>query len=191
MKAQPRPPAERGYTLMEIVVAAVPLALIALSLFTAFGFTVTFSRRGEAGIEAVQQARLALHLMANELREASAAPGAIVTWSRDEGAIQDGIGFLSARADRPGRPFATEALGTPRWHQAVYYLHDHVRGEIRRLTAEPAALAWPPPWAEGRVVARQVKHLRLERRGDVVTITVTVGKPSGEAVLEMAVRPRN
>lgn len=182
---------ERGYTLMEIVVAAVPLSLVALSLFTAFGFTVSFSRRGEAGIEATGQGRLALHHLANELREASAAPGAIVTWSRGDGSEGDGIGFLSARADAPGRPFATEAFGTPRWQHAVYYIHDPARAEVRRIVGDPTALTWPPAEASGRIIARQVQRFHVARQRDAVTITLTVKQPFGETRLETAVRPRN
>ena len=182
--------AERGFTLIEIVVAAVPLTIVALSLFAAFGFTVKFSRRGEAGIEAVQQARAALHFMTVELHEASGARGAILTWSRQEGAEWDGLGFLSARVEGPGRAFDTDAHGTPRWQHAVYYVHDYARGEIRRF-AGPATLDSPPPAVGGRIVARHVKEARFERRGDLVTITLTVAKPSGVATLEMAVRPRN
>ena len=184
-------PTEQGYTLMEVAVASVPLALIALSLFAVFSFTVAFSRRSEAKVEAVQQARLALHIMATELREASAAPCAIVIWSRDEGAVQEGVGFLTARIDGPGRLFVIDSTGTPRWQHAAYYLHDHARGELRRLTAEPAALASPPSGAEGRLLARQVRRLHVGRQGDLVTITLTVGRPLGEVVLEMAARPRN
>ncbi len=66
---------EHGYTLIELAVAAVPLALIALSLFAAFAFTVAFARRGEQQVEAVQQARFALQFLAGELREASTTPG--------------------------------------------------------------------------------------------------------------------
>lgn len=181
---------ERGFTLMEIVVATVPLTIVAFSLFAAFGFTVNFSRRGEAGIEAVQQARLALHFMTVELREASGARGAILTWSREDGAEQDGIGFLTARVEGPGRPFETDGYGTPRWQHAVYFVHDRDRGEIRRIVG-PATLEPPSVTVEGRIMARQVKEARFARHGDVVTITLTVAKPSGAATLEMAVRPRN
>ncbi|MBI5773256.1 MAG: hypothetical protein HZA89_05875, partial [Verrucomicrobia bacterium] len=51
--------------------------------------------------EAVQQARFALQFMAGELREASTVPGAIIVWSTDEGAAQDGLGFLTGRAKPP------------------------------------------------------------------------------------------
>lgn len=175
---------------MEIVVAAVPLTMVAFSLFAAFGFTVNFSRRGEVGIEAVQQARQALHFMTVELREASGERGAILIWSRQNGAEQYGLGFLTARVEGPGRRFDTDAYGTPRWQHAVYYVYDHDRGEIRRVVGPPL-LELPPLPVEGRTMARQVKEARFERRGDVVTITLTVAKPPGIATLEMAVRPRN
>jgi len=191
---------EQGYTLMELAVAAVPLALIALSIFGAFSFTVAFTRRGEQQVEAMQQARLALQFMAQELREASTFPGAIIIWSRDEGAAQDGLGFLAARVNGPGRPFITDPTGGPRWQQAVYYLHDAARGELRRITRGPSTLASPASWDEdsrneGRVLAKQVTRFRVKRQGDLLTITLTVavnpGNPPAEATLETAVRPRN
>ncbi len=175
--------------------AAVPLALIALSLFAAFGFTVAFARRGEQQVEAVQQARFALQFMAGELREASTVPGAIIVWSTDEGALQDGLGFLTARLDAPGRPFVIDPIGSPQWQQAVYYLYDATRGELRRVTTEPSALASPPSGDGDRLLARQVRGFRATRHGDLLTIALTVatspGNPSREAILETAVRPRN
>ncbi len=196
MSARRRRRSERGYTLAELAVAAVPLAIMALSLFAAFSFTVAFARRGEQRVEVVQQARLALHVMAQELREASILPGAIIVWSRDEGAPQDGVGFLTARADGPGRAFATDPPGVPRWQHAIHYLYDPTRGELRRVAAAPSGLAVPPSGDEGRVLARQVRRFRLKRAGDLLTISLTVaapapGTPSAEIVLETAVRPRN
>ncbi len=191
---------EHGYTLIELTIAAVPLALIALSLFAAFGFTVAFTRRGEQQVEAVQQARLALQFMAGELREGSTAPGAILVWSDDEGTVRDGLGFLTARVDGPGRPFITHPTGGPHWQQALYYLHDVTRRELRRITRGPSTLASPAsweedPWSGGRVVATQVTRFRVNRQGDLLTLTVTVvlnpRNPPAETTLETAVRPRN
>ncbi len=186
-----RPAPQAGFTLMEIVIAAAPLLLFSLTLFAAFQFTLGFSRRGDEGVEAVQQARLALHLMANELREAGAAPGEIVTWSRADGDAIDGIAFLTARANGPGRAFATDVWGVATWRHAVYYVLDEQRGELRRVVTDPAPLPPPRADAEGRTVARRVKTLRLARDAGLITITLVVRKPSGEAVLETAVRPRN
>ncbi len=187
----PRLPGERGYTLIEIAVAALPFAIIALSLLAAFGFTVMFTLRSEAKIDAVRQAGLALQILAQELREASVAPGAIITWSSDKGDSQDGIGFLAARENRPGRPFVTDPTGAPRWRHAVYYVHDPLREELRRIEDEPATLAPPSEGEAGRVVARQIRHFRVSRQDDLFTVSLTIGKPSLETVLQMAVRPRN
>ncbi len=187
----PRLPGERGYTLIEIAVAAVPFAIIALSLLAAFGFTVTFTLRSEAKIDAVRQAGLALQILAQELHEASAAPGAIITWSSDEGAAQNGIGFRAARENGPGGPFVTDPTGVPRWRHTVYYVHDPLREELRRIADESTTLAPPSEGEAGRVVARQVRDFRVSRQDDLVTISLTIGKPSPETVLQMAVRPRN
>ncbi len=191
MNARRRGSWEQGFTLMEIAAASVPLALIGLLLFSVFGFTVSFSRRGEQQTEAVQQARMALHLMAKELRESSATPGAVVIWSRSRGAARDGVGFLVARGDAPGHPFLTDDNGTPLWQEAVYYLHDEATGELRRLTGEPGVIMSPQSSGRGRIVARQVSRLRVVRQQDLIIISVTVGPSAREAVLETAVRPRN
>jgi len=185
---------ERGHTLLELAVAAVPLALMGLLLFSVFGFTMAYSRRGEAGVETLQQARVALYVMAAELHEASAAPGAIVVWSRADGVAVDGVGFLTARAEAPGRTFALESSGLPRWQNAVYFLHDPARQELRRIAAE---LTGPSPLGDGatrsksRLLARRVKQMRVARRGDVITISLTVAGAPGDAILETSITPRN
>ncbi|MDR7518380.1 MAG: hypothetical protein QN131_00145 [Armatimonadota bacterium] len=182
---------ERGYTLIELVAASVPVALIGLMVFSVFAFTAAFTRRSERQTETFQEARSALHLLAAELRESSTAPGALMVWSRDEGAPNDGIGFLAARAESPGRPFLTDGNGMPQWQEAVYYAHDRDSGDLRRITGDPATLWRPPHGAQGRLVARHIIRLRVQRREDLVVITVTVAKPPGEPTLEIAVRPRN
>ncbi|MGQ0571578.1 MAG: hypothetical protein ACT4P5_18915 [Armatimonadota bacterium] len=190
MSAKGRP-TEQGYTLMEIVTVSVPFALLALSLFAVFMFTLTFSGRVGGDAEAVRQGRLTLQRMVNELRETSAAPGSIVIWSRDEGAAQDGVGFLAARVNGPGRAFRTDTEGTPLWDHAVHYFHDLARGELWRFTVEANTVSSPPPQTQGRLLAREVRRLRVGRQRNLVTVTLTIGRPSGDAVLEMAVRPRN
>lgn len=182
---------ERGFTLLEFAVAAVPLALVGLALVASFRFTVAFSRRGEEGADVAQQAQFALQRLTTELREASAAPDAIVIWSREQGAPFDGVGFLSARLERPGRPFTTDAGGAPHWQQAVYYLHDPSTRKVRKIIAEPASLAQPPVGQRGMVLARQVARMHVARDGDLMTITLVALRPSGEVVLTTSVRPRN
>ncbi len=122
-------------------------------------------------------------------------PAAIIAWSTDEGGARDGFGFLTARLDAPGRPFVIDPAGTPHWQQAVYYLYDATRGELRRVTAEPSVLASPTSGDTGRVLAGQVRQFRVTRQGDLLTIALTVavspGNSSAGATLETAVRPRN
>jgi type II secretory pathway pseudopilin PulG len=182
---------ERGHTLIELAIALVPLTLIGLILFSVFGFTLTFARRNEAGVERAQQARLAMHLLAQELQEATAAPGGIVLWVRDAGDAYDGVGFLAARSEEAGRPFATTSGGRPRWQEAVYYLHDPASGELRRLTGDPERLGALPAHTRGRVLASSVRRLRIERRGDLITISMSVAASPTELSMRTAVRPRN
>lgn len=187
----PCPDAECGYTLLELLVASVPLALVSLLLFSSFAFTIAFSRRGQAEVAAVQQARIALHFMAQELREASDVPRAIMVWSRSEGAARDAVGFLSARVDGPGRAFSTDARGAAVWQGSAYYVHDDTKQELRRVAGDPGLLDTAPFVVGGRLMAKQVSALRVERRGDLITVSLTLKLPSGERVLETTVRPRN
>ena len=95
--------AERGYTLVEVAVAAVPMAVIALSLFAAFGFTVTFARRAETQVEELQRAAVGLSFLARELSEASAAlgrRGALVS-TRRRGSRCTGLSHRPARGSGP------------------------------------------------------------------------------------------
>lgn len=191
MSADQRWPDQRGYSLIELAVASASFAIVGLLLFSVFVFTSRFAHRSEARVDAFQEARLALQVMASELREASVLPNALVIWSRDEGDANDAVGFLSARMEGSGRPFTTDIDGVPYWQEAVFYLYDSARGELRRLVAEPGALALPPLWEQGRILAREVRRFRVARRQDIITVTLTMGTPSDEIVLEIAVRPRN
>jgi hypothetical protein len=172
------------------VAASVPLAVLGLVLFSTLGFTVAFSRRGEAQAEAVQEARAALQFLAMELRESSAAPNTVAIFAKDDGASRDGVSFPSARVDAPGRAFVASAGGAPDWRGSVYYFHDRDSGELRRFTAEPDILAGPL-WGNGRLMATHIRQFSVEREGDLITLSLTVRTLSGQAVLQTAVRPRN
>jgi hypothetical protein len=170
------------------------MALIALSLFAAFGFTVTFTRRVETEIDEVQRARAGLIFLARELSEASAGDGGVVLWSRGEDDAHDAVGFLSARTDGPGRGFVIDPGGTPNWQVAVVYLVDHTY-QLQRVTMRSSPLALPASAEGGQIVAKHVRRFRVRRDGDVVAITLVVApdpkNPSATTTLETAVRPRN
>jgi hypothetical protein len=169
----------------------MPLAIAGLVLLAVLGFALGYIRRGEGEVSAVQEARVALHFLAMELREASGDSGATAVWSRADGAQRDGVGFFSARADAPGRAFAADSGGGPRWLQAVYYVHDPSSGELRRMLGPTGDLILPQPSREGRVVARRVKGLAVSRQGDLVTVKLTVEGARADVILDVAARPRN
>jgi len=186
--------AEHGYTLLELAVAIILMAFIALALFAAFGFTVTFARRVESEIDEVQRARAGLVILARELSEAGATDGGVALWSREHGDPHDAVGFLSARTDGPGRGFVVDSLGTPNWQVAVYYLVD-TTNQLTRVTVGSPPLALPTSVDGGQIVATHVRRFRVRRDGDVISITLIVAPdakdPSAITTLETAVRPRN
>lgn len=183
--------AERGFTIMELVIALTIAGLVGSLLFAVWTFTLSFTRRGGGEVEAQQFGRIAMATMVRELREALADTGAVAIWSIADGAEVDAIGFVSARQDVSGRPFNTDADGNPSWRTAVYYVHDRSSGVLRRL-AQPweGALAMPPT-NEGRVVTRGAREVHFARQGDLVTITLRVAAGRREITLETAVLPRN
>lgn len=170
---------------------SVPLALVGLLLFSAFAFTMTFSRRGQAEAAVIQQARIALHFMAQELREASDESGVIRLWSRHDGAPYDAIGFLVARVDGPGRAVSTDDRGTMTWQGSANYVHDDARQELWRITGDTHLPDVISGVAGGRLMARQVSALQTQRTPGLITVRLTVKLPTGERVLETTVRPRN
>jgi hypothetical protein len=182
---------EQGVTLLELVATAVPAAILGLVLLAVLGFGLGFIERGGRETSAVQEARIALHFLAMEIREASDDPRAIAVWRREQGAPQDAVGFLSARAESPGRVFAADADGSPRWLGAVFYIHDPSSGELRRIERPLGNLTVLPSTGEGRVVARRVKELEANLQRGLVTARLTIEGARADVVLHVAARPRN
>lgn len=179
-----------GYSLVELAVAMGVFSIIAVIVGAVLVSTITYTRRGAAGTEAQQLARLALSQMTQELRETRGGPDAVAVWPAG-GEPFDAIGFVSARQDVAGRPFGTDGNGSPIWRTAVYYVFDRGRGELRRI-----ARPWDGPLAvpaedTGRVVARGVRDVSVSREHDMVRITMDVLAGRGTVRLETAIFPRN
>lgn len=181
---------DSGFTLMEVVIGLALSSLIGSIIFAVWTFTLTFTRRGSLEVEAQQHGRIALTVLAGELREAAAGASSLAVWSSADGQPVDAVGFLGARSEEDRRTFSIES-GGPSWQTAVYYVHDRAAGMLRRVARPWEGHFSMPPTGEGRVVARGVREVRFAHRNDLITITLRVAAGRREVTLETTVLPRN
>ena len=191
-----RPPlrgrrAETGYTLIALAVAAGVCAIIGSLLAAVLVILIRFNSRGASEVETERLARIALDHLTGELREAPAGTGTFAAWPWDDGQGFRAIGFVSARQETGGRPFAADPEGRPQWRTAVYYVHDRQAGTLRRMTSAWNGTLAGPPEAGGRLAARGVRRMNVSRRGELVTVTLDLTAGSRALTLEAAARPRN
>lgn len=182
--------ADWGYSLIEMAVAVGIFGIIGTIVGAMLVSTMTFTRRGVSETEVQQLARIALSQMAQELREARGGAGTITIWPAGEDPFE-AIGFVSAREEAAGRPFGTDANGSPIWQTAVYYVFDRGHGELRRIATPWEGHLTLPETEMGRVVARGVRDVSVSREQDVVRITMDVLAGRGTVRLETAIAPRN
>ena len=191
-----RPPrrarrAETGYTLIELAVAAGVFAIIGSLLASVMVILMRFNSRGASDVETERLARTALAHLAGELREAPADTEAFAAWPWDDGEGFRVVGFVSARQETGGRPFAADPEGRSQWRTAVYYVHDRQTGTLRRMTRAWNGTLADPPEGGGRLAARGVRRMSVSRRGELVTVTLDLTAGSRALTLEAAARPRN
>ncbi len=183
--------AETGYTLIELAVAAGVFAIIGTLLAAVMVILLRFNSRGALEVETERLARTALALLAGELREAPADSEAFAAWPWDDGEGFRIIGFVSARQEVGGRPFAADPEGRPQWRTAVYYVHDRQTGTLRRIARAWNGTLSDPPDGGGRLAARGVRRMSVSRRGELVTVTLDLTAGARALTLEAAARPRN
>lgn len=182
---------ERGFTLLELMAAGVPLLLIGLLLTSVFGFVAGFVARRDRQTDVLRQGRTALALLTRELRESSLRPDRFAAWDQDGDGSLDAMGFLVPRAAERPRPFLTDLTGMPQWEGAIFYLYDRGTRELRRVAAGPLSLSATPSNQKGSVVARRITRFHIERHEDMVLVSLDVGTPPDDTVLQAGVRPRN
>lgn len=182
---------ERGFTIIEVVVAAAVSGLVATTLFAAFAFTLKFVGRGRAEVEAQRLARIALAILVSELRESLGDADTIAVWSIAAGDAVDAVGFVSPRQETDGQPFRADAAGNPLGSTVIYYVFNPADRTLRRVVRPWEGLLISPPIGEGRIVAPGTSGASFQRERDLVTITLRVAADRGEATLQAVVSPRN
>jgi type II secretory pathway pseudopilin PulG len=182
---------ESGHTLIELVVAGAVVAIIGSLLAAVMGILVRFNSRGASDVETERLARLTLAHLAQELREASAEPGALAMWHWDEGEGIRVLGFASARQEAAGRAFAADLDGRPQWRTAVYYVHDRSTATLRRIGRPWTGSLAEPETSDGRLAARGVQRLTVSRAGELITIALDIHAGARPIHVQTTVRPRN
>lgn len=183
--------ADGGFTLIELVVAGTVVAIIGSLLAAVMGMLVRFNSRGASEVETERLARLTLAHLAQELREASADPGALATWRWDDGEGIRVLGFASARQETAGQPFTADVDGRPQWRTAVYYVHDRSTATLRRVGQPWTGSLVEPVAHNGRLAARGVQRLTVGRAGELITIALDITAGVRPIHLQTTVRPRN
>ena len=143
------PRAERGYSIVDVLVGLVLLALVILSIYRLYIPTFTLSQNVHEGLEAQQGVRLAIDRMARALHETSTAFGRVRLYAAESGcrgAYEGCIGFVTARDAQCTGAFRLVG-GAPDWQATIYVWRDRASNELRLRcdtnSAFPVAI-WPP-----------------------------------------------
>lgn len=151
---------ERGYSIVDVLVGPVLLALVVLSIYQLYIPTFRLSQNVHEGLEAQQGVRLAIDRVARALHETSTAFGRMRLYAAESGcsgAYEGCIGFVTARDACVG---AFRLVGgAPDWQATVYVWRDTSSNELRlRCDASSAfpARAWPPALEPYTVIGTKV-----------------------------------
>lgn len=183
--------ARSGFSLVEVAVALGISGIVAALLGATLVATLNITRRAADEADTLQFARLALTVMAREIRESTAAPETMTLWPEDGAERVQALALMSARREAAGRPFRVGSSGQSTWQTVVYYLHDRSRAELHRIAGPWSGSLTAPATDEGRVVARRVRNVRVRREQQVIRISMEVIIGQHTMRLETAVAPRN
>jgi prepilin-type N-terminal cleavage/methylation domain-containing protein len=174
-------PRERGLSLIELLVASAIAGILGLAVFGLFRGGLALWQRGAEAID-VGDATIGLEVLGAAIRESSHSMDVIQVGGDilvlRSGPLPDGDGTLAA----------TGLLTFGGW---VAFVHDRDRLELRRIElATPDATANPLP-GQGRLIARDVQGFAVERQGDRITVSMTIGRHGRSVTLRTSIRPRN
>lgn len=190
MKARTRPPGagQRGLTLIEVAVALAVAGLVALAIFGLFRIGVALQRRSSQAITA-GEAAIALDVVARTLRESGREADAVRTWST--GSVGGQYDAVAVRTGRARDGFTVGGEGHPLWVGWTAFAYDPTRQAVIRADFPEAEDVPPPPWAVGRVVARQARSFTVQRDADRFFITLRLESAGTSLTLTTTVWPRN
>jgi len=215
----PRSPGERGMTLVELLVAAVVLALFILITDRVFTSVNLASRTTLRAADMQQNARVAAARLRREVRESGVpamtcypdatciAPSVQVTFPSARPSDAASVFCLDVGMDDLARRTVEAACSTPIpltgtyapvWQRYVGY-HLGADGELRRLV-QRGPIVLPMGDGSGQVVANQVEAFIVSRAGRRFRLRLkSLGRDSGggggsppqEMMLEDTVELRN
>jgi type II secretion system protein J len=155
-----RQPAAAAFTLIEMIVSAAIMALVLASGYACLSAGVSTKKLIEARSEGVQSARVALALMAADLRQAIPMPGndEFLGMRRTmEGADADNIDFST-------RNYTPRNAHEPDYCEISYFLEPDPSSDAYILRRRRDATPDPEPLAGGgrEEIVRGVTSLRIE-----------------------------
>jgi hypothetical protein len=154
-------PPEAGYSIVDVLVGLVLLALVILSIYQLYIPTFALSQNIHEGLEAQQDVRLGLDRVARALHETSTAFGRVRLYAASSGcsgAYEGCIGFVTARDAQCTGTFRLVG-GAPDWQATIYVWRDTSSNELRlRCDASSTfpASAWPPTLEPYTVIGTRV-----------------------------------
>ncbi len=123
----------RGVTLVELLVAVTLLSLIMVAFYTVFKMGTRAYRTGEERVELIQNARIALDMMASQIRQALPEDDGAVP--RIEFEIEGGTG-----REGPQIRFSSPIDNTSGAEEITFYLNDSNHTLYKKVNN---------PWAKG------------------------------------------
>jgi hypothetical protein len=151
---------EQGYSIVDVLVALVMLALLLLSIYRLYIPTFALSQNLHEGLEAQQDVRLGLDRVSRALHETTTAFGRLRVYGPQAGcagAFEGCIGFVTARDTCTG-PFRLVG-GAPDWQATIYVWRDTESNELRLHCDAGSTFpvgAWPPPLEPHVVIGTRV-----------------------------------
>jgi type II secretory pathway component PulJ len=156
-----RPRTERGYSIVDVLVGLVLLALVILSIYQLYLPTFRLSQNIHEGLETQQDVRLAIDRVARALHETSTAFGRVRLYGAESGctgAYEGCIGFVTARDAQCAGAFQLVG-GAPDWQATMYVWRDTASNELRlRCDASSTfpVSTWPPTLDPYSVIGTKV-----------------------------------
>ncbi len=151
---------ERGYSIVDVLVGLVMLALLILSIYRLYVPTFALSQNIHDGLEVQQDVRLGLDRVSRALHETTTAFGRLRVYASEAGctgAFEGCIGFVTARDACTGS-FRLVG-GAPDWQATIYVWRDTLSNELRlRCDADstfPVGV-WPPLLEPHTVIGTRV-----------------------------------
>lgn len=178
---------ERGYSIVDVLVGLVMLALVILSIYRLYIPTFALSQNIHDGLEVQQDVRLGLDRVSRALHETTTAFGRLRVYAPEAGctgAFEGCIGLVTARDACTG---AFRLVGgAPDWQATIYVWRDTLSNELR-LRCDTASTfpveVWPPPLEPHTVIGTRVvaASFTLQPAGGPVPSAIAVALQEQQA----------